>query len=201
MPTQLGPATIQVTLDVKKANEQLTALERRMKEMGHIEIKEQKAREEQQQKPVEQEKLQQKSRFARNVAVTIGAIAAGAVLFEKVLPAIGEGLESFAKTKNIPFFEEAMKAVNDKLNAISDTVSDLTSKLKVALPTYEQTKDIARARMLLGEPPSVKDVSDTSGILFQVNETMTRAQREREKVTRETLGKLMGELLAGGAGK
>jgi hypothetical protein len=199
MTTQLGPATITVTLDVKKANEQLAALEKRLKEMGTIEPREPKPKEEEPEP--EKETPQAKSRFGKKVAVAIGAATAAAYVVEKILPAVGEGLEGFARGKNIPFLEDAMKGINDKLNSLSDFVSEIATKVKVALPTYEQMKDVTRARMLLGETPTARDISDTAGVLYQVNETQARAQRERDKVVREVIGKTLGEMMAGGAGK
>lgn len=200
MTTQLGPATITVTLDVKKANEQLAALEKRLKEMGTIEPREQKPKEEERDHP-EREPQKEKSRFGKKVIMAVGGLTAAAWFVEKVLPAIGEGMEAAAKRSGMPFAEDAMKAVNDRLNDLSDLVSDIATKVKVALPTYEQIKDVTRSRMLLGETPSLKEISDTSGILYQVNETQARAERERDKVVREIVGKKVGEFIGGGLGK
>ena len=199
MTTQLGPATITVTLDVKKANEQLAALEKRLKEMGTIEPREREPKQEEE-KP-EREPQKEKSRFGRKVVAAVGGLAAAAWFVEKVLPAIGEGFEAAAKKSGIPFAEDAMEAVNNRLNDLSDLVSDVAAKVKVALPTYEQVKDVTRSRMLLGETPSTKEISDTAGILYQVNETQARAERERDKVVREMIGKKVGEYIGGGLGK
>lgn len=200
MTTQLGPATITVTLDVKKANEQLAALEKRIKEMGTIEPRETKPKEDPQDHP-EREPQKEKSRFGRKVVAAVGGLAAAAWFVEKVLPAVGEGFEAAAKRSGFPFAEDAMKAVNDRLNALSDTVSEVAAKVKVALPTYEQVKDVTRSRMLLGETPSTKEILDTAGTLYQVNETQARAQRERDKIVREIIGKKVGEFIGGGLGK
>lgn len=208
MTTQLGPAVINVKLNVATAMEELDKIEDRLKNMGRIELKavereretqkEEKAQDDK--RPAAEAKTKQ-GRFAMKVMAAVGAVAGGALLVEKGFPVLGAAVEAVGKKSGIGLVEDFAKEINAKMQGLADTVSDLAAKVQVALPTARQVSDVTRARLLLGEAPSMKETLDLSGILYQVNEVTSRAERQRDKVAREAIGNLIGEVLGGGLGK
>lgn len=213
MVTRLGPAEIQVKLDLAEARRQLDALR---SELGRVaattddEGKKKQANDRDNQKRVERvtkaaAKVQQQAKGGRFGALgkaglvtagVVGAVKAAEFLLPPVVEGLAEGVE------DIPLIGEDMAAQFRELErGLVDRINDLSSKLEAAIPSAQQTADIARARLLLGQQPGLDDTMSDLGVLYQVNEAQARAKRQQGVVVREHAGNMVGQLLKGGARK
>lgn len=215
MVTQLGPASISLTLDTKSAIQNLDRLEKRIRDIGKISDRQvdERNQEEQKQESTGQqlqqkvEKVQQQARAGRfgstgaKLAVSLGAVTGVALLAETVLASTAAGLKSAYKddeslTGSIK--KELAEFVARQLEVISDKITEVRSYIGSVFPTIDQLKDISRSKLLLGENPTT-GIADIAQIFFKVNQATSLADRQKDKLLPEAIGRFIGEMMSGGA--
>jgi hypothetical protein len=224
MSTRIGPASITVSLNIKQAMKDLESLEKKVKEVGAISVsetgradtsfrKEEERREEEEKtsnfrlKQAIQQVRQFVSAGGGKIGSTGGKLAAAtatitgvALLAESLLAATSAGIREAAKGAG-PLTEMFLKFQADMQKYVSDQISELRTYLTTVFPTADQFKDITRARMLLGETPSVADSASLIDVLYRSNKAIAELERQKDKFFPESIGTIIGKHINGGMKK
>jgi len=138
-----------------------------------------------------------------------GGTIAGAALTERFGPGIATGLTAGfvsaaaggggAGEQQAAIVREFLKPMEDKFEALANTVAEVTSFLSAVLATRSQLGAEMATRSLVSDDPSFEGIGDIGMTYFKVNRAVAKVRKRQEflerKAFNEGLGGSIGQML------